>query len=167
MVRPGGEAVTVTTGATRSIVHAKVAGLDTLPDGPVAVTVKVWLPPARAEYACGLVHAAGAAESRAQVKVEPAWLEVKEKLAVDWLVRVAGEEVMVTTGAARSIVQASEAGLDVLPAGSVAVTEKVWLPAARPEYACGLVHAAAAAESSAQLKVEPAWLELKERLAVV
>ena len=64
---------------------------------------------------------AAAPESSLQLKVEPAWLEVKEKLAVDWLVRVAGEEVMVTTGAVRSIVHAREAGLDVLPAWSVAV----------------------------------------------
>ena len=41
--------------------------------------------------------------------------------------------VMVTTGGVRSIVQAKEAGPDALPAGSVAVTVKVWLPEARPE----------------------------------
>ena len=133
MVGLAGDPVMVATNAVTLIVQVKETGLDVLPAGSVAVTEKVWLPAARPEYACGLVHAAAAAESSAQLKVEPAWLEVKEKLAVDWLVRVAGEEVMVTTGAARSIVQASEAGLDVLPAGSVAATVNVWLPASRPE----------------------------------
>ena len=76
---------------------------------------------------------AAAAESSAQLKVEPAWLEVKEKLAVVWLVNVAGEEVMVTLGAVRSIVHAREAGPDVLPAWSVAVTVNAWLPVTRPE----------------------------------
>jgi len=74
-----------------------------------------------------------APESRLQLNVEPALLDVKEKLAVVWLVGFAGEAVMVATGVVRSIVQLEEAGVDTLPAGSVAVTVKVWLPAMRPE----------------------------------
>ena len=49
------------------------------------------------------------------------------------MVGFGGEAVMVATGGVRSIVQAKEAGADALPAWSVAVTEKVWLPAARAE----------------------------------
>src|SRR5438105_1731060 len=123
----------VATNAVTLIVQVKETGLVVLPPGSVAVTAKDWLPASRPDYVCGLVHAAGAAESSAQLKIEPAWLELKEKLAVDWLVRVAGEEVMITTGAPRSIVHARDAGPDVLPAGSVAVTANVWLPASRPE----------------------------------
>ncbi|TMA11048.1 MAG: hypothetical protein E6J86_14335, partial [Deltaproteobacteria bacterium] len=70
------------------------------------------------------MHAAAAAESSAQVKVEPVWLEVKEKLAVVWLVGFAGDPVMVATRAVTLIVQLKDAGLDVLPAGSVADTVK-------------------------------------------
>ena len=43
------------------------------------------------------------------------------------------DPVMVATNAVTLIVQVKETGLDVLPAGSVAVTAKEWLPAARPE----------------------------------
>jgi hypothetical protein len=38
--------------------------------------------------------------------------------------------VIDATGAVRSIVQVNEAGAEALPAMSVAVTVKVWLPAA-------------------------------------
>ena len=40
---------------------------------------------------------------------------------------------MVATGAVRSMVQVEEAGLEVLPAESVAVSVNVWLPAVNPE----------------------------------
>jgi hypothetical protein len=65
-----------------------------------------------------------------QLNVEPGLLEVKEKLAVVWLVGFAGVDVIDATGAVRSIVQVNEAGVEALPAMSVAVTVKVWLPAA-------------------------------------
>ena len=40
---------------------------------------------------------------------------------------------MVAAGAVTSIVQVEETGAAGLPAASVAVTVKVWLPATRPE----------------------------------
>jgi hypothetical protein len=64
--------------------------------------------------------------------VDPALLEVKEKLAVACVLGFAGEAVMAATGGVRSIVQEKEAGADPAPAGLIAVTEKVWPPAARP-----------------------------------
>ena len=79
------------------------------------------------------MHPAAVAESSAQLNVEPALLELKDNVAVVWFVRAGGAAVMVRTGAVRSIVQVKEAGLDTLPVGSVAVTEKEWLPAVSPE----------------------------------
>jgi hypothetical protein len=64
-------------------------------------------------------------------KVVPVLLELKLKLAVVWFVGFAGCELIVTTGAVVSIVQLADA-LPVFPAGSVAVTTKLWPPAARP-----------------------------------
>ena len=69
--------------------------------------------------------------SSLQLNVEPVLELVNEKLAEVELVGLAGCDEMVTTGAVVSIVQV-ELALPVLPAGSVAVTVKVWLPAARP-----------------------------------
>jgi hypothetical protein len=51
------------------------------------------------------VHAAAAAESSLQPNVEPALLELKEKLAVVLVVGFAGEALMVATGGVRSIDQ--------------------------------------------------------------
>ena len=62
-------------------------------------------------------------------KVEPVLLEENAKVALVWLVGLAGCELIVTVGAVVSIVQVEEAE-PVLPAGSVAVTVNVWLPAA-------------------------------------
>ena len=77
------------------------------------------------------MHAAAAPESSLQLNVDPALLEVKEKLASVCVVGFAGEAVSVATGGVRSIVQAEEAGSDSTPA-LAAVTAKVWLPAGRP-----------------------------------
>ena len=70
------------------------------------------------------MHAAAVPVSSLQLNVEPALLELKEKLAVVRLVGFGGEAVTVATGAATSIVQVKEAGAARLPAGSVAVTVK-------------------------------------------
>ena len=78
------------------------------------------------------MHAPEAPASSLQLKVEPAWLDMKEKLAVVWFVGLAGEAVIVATGGVRSTVQAKEAGTETFPAASVAVTVKTWLPARRP-----------------------------------
>ena len=71
------------------------------------------------------------AVSSLQLKVEPVLLELKAKVAVVALVGLVGPELIVTVGAVVSIVHVDEA-LPVFPARSVAVTVKVWLPAARP-----------------------------------
>src|SRR5437660_11938681 len=82
-------------------------------------------------------------------KVEPVLELEKLKLAVVWLVGFAGCELIVTVGAVVSIVHVALA-LPVLPAGSVAVTVKVWEPAARPPaYGVGVVRGVAEA---------PPWL---------
>jgi hypothetical protein len=53
-----------------------------------------------------------------------------------------------------------------LPAPSVAVTWKVCDPCATPVYACGLVQAALT-PSSEHLKLEPDFVDVKEKLALV
>ena len=78
----------------------------------------------------GLVHGAAAAPSSEQENVEPALVEEKPNDALLWLVTAAGAEMIVATGAVVSMAQVNDAGAETLPAGSVAVTAKVWLPAA-------------------------------------
>jgi hypothetical protein len=77
------------------------------------------------------VHAVAAAASSVQLNVELGLLEVKEKLAVVWLVGFAGEAVMLATG--ELTVQVNETGAEAFPAVSVAITVKVWLAALNPE----------------------------------
>jgi hypothetical protein len=55
----------------------------------------------------------------------------------------------------------------VLPAGSVALTSKVWTPAASPEYVSGLGQGAKAAPSRLHSKLLPASLLEKANVAVV
>jgi hypothetical protein len=93
-------------------------------------------------------------------------LELNEKLAVVAFVGLAGFAAIVTAGAVMSIVHVEDA-LPVLPAGSVAVTLNVWLPAARPLYVTPLEQGAAVPVSSWQTKVEPSLLEVKEKVAPV
>jgi len=69
--------------------------------------------------------------SSLQVKVEPVFVLEKLKLALVEFVGFAGLALNVTTGAVVSIVHAA-VRFPVLPAGSVAVTLKVWAPAASP-----------------------------------
>ena len=77
------------------------------------------------------MHAEAAPASSWHWKVEPVFELENEKLAEVELVGFAGDEEIVTVGAVVSIVHA-EVAKAVLPAGSVAVTLKVWEPAARP-----------------------------------
>jgi hypothetical protein len=79
------------------------------------------------------VQAAKAAPSRLHWNVEPTSVEVKLRLADVELLTAGGADVMVVSGAARSIVHVWLAGVvSVFPAGSVARTWKVWLPAVKP-----------------------------------
>jgi hypothetical protein len=73
------------------------------------------------------------APSRLHSNVLPAWLELKPKLALVWLVTGGGSEPMVVSGAVMSIVQLSLAGVtSAFPAGSVAFTAKVCGFSSRP-----------------------------------
>jgi hypothetical protein len=128
-----GPAVIEVSGGVVSIVQVKLAGIGSaLPAASVAVTWKVCDPGARPVYACGLVQAAVTPSSE-QLKLEPDSVEVKEKLAPVAFVGLLGLLVIVVSGALVSIVHVAEAGVaSVLPAASVARTEKVWLVAPRP-----------------------------------
>jgi hypothetical protein len=114
------------------------------------------------------VQAVNAALSSEHLNVAPVGsVEVKLKLALVAFVGFAGFDVIIVSGAVVSTVQVKLAGLaSVLPAASVAATWKVWDPCTRPVYACGLVHAALL-PSSEQLNVEPAFVEVNWKLALV
>src|SRR5438128_6181155 len=115
----------------------------------------------------GLVHVAAAAASSLQEKVEPGLFEEKVNVALVWFVGDAGPDETVATGGVRSMVHVNDAGAETLPAGSVAVTAKVWLPAASEGYVAGLAQDAAAAASSLQEKADPVLLEEKVNVALV
>ncbi len=71
------------------------------------------------------------APSSLHSKVLPALVAVKPKLALVLLVVSGGLAVIVVSGAVVSMVQVKLAGVaSTLPAGSMARTWKVWLPAA-------------------------------------
>jgi hypothetical protein len=73
-------------------------------------------------------------------KVEPPSVELKPRLAVVDVVLVGGPEVIDVLGGVVSVggvsactVQLRVAGVEsVLPAASVALTEKLWVPTVRP-----------------------------------
>src|SRR5919204_1919457 len=119
-------------------------------------------------YEAGLVHDANALPSRLHVKLAPACVSLKEKLAVVWVVGLGGDDVIVGAGGATvSIVQVKEAGVLVFPSESCASTWKVCEPSASAEYVFGLVQAANAAPSRLQRKPTPARSSLKENVALV
>ena len=66
--------------------------------------MKVWLPPASAVSALGLVHAAAAAVSSLQVKVAGLTVEVKLNDALVLAVGVVGDAVMVVSGVGNGVV---------------------------------------------------------------
>src|SRR5947208_894681 len=100
-------------------------------------------------------------------KVEPPSLELKVNVGVASLSSAGGAESIVVFGAVRSTVQVwLECVASVLPAGSVARTSKVWLPAPSAEVAWGLVQADQLPPSIRHSKVEPGSLELKLKLGV-
>jgi hypothetical protein len=138
------------------------------PAGSVARTSKACEPSARLEYELGLVQEANAPASSLHSKVLPASVDVKEKLALVWLVGFAGVEVIDVFGGPVSIVQVWLAGVgSVLPTGSIARTCTVWLPSASPVYVLGLVQEANAPASSLHSNVLPASEEVKLKVALV
>ena len=77
-------------------------------------------------------QSAAEAESRRHSKEEPGSSAEKPKLGLELEVVPVGPESIWVSGAPESIVKLREAGVgSVLPAGSVALTSKVWLPSAR------------------------------------
>src|SRR6185436_10252280 len=114
----------------------------------------------------GLVQVANAAASSAHWNVAPVGVDVNVKVALVLVVDAAGDDVIVVSGA-EVIVQVNEAGEGSVPAPLTARTRKLWLPAASPEYACGLVHAVKLALSSEHWNVAPAGVVVKENVALV
>jgi hypothetical protein len=159
------------TSAAGPIVHVRLAAeSSTLPVRSVARTLKVCVPFARAVYSCGVTHAAYAPASSAHENVDPGSVEVNVKLALVLVVVVpaVGPPVIVVSGGTVSIVQVRLAGDgSALPEESVALTEKVWTPSPKPAYCRGDPHATTAPPSSAQLKVEPASVDEKAKVATV
>src|SRR5215510_13468255 len=74
---------------------------------------------------------------------------------------------MEVSGSRVSTVKLREAGVwSVLPAGSVARTEKVWGPSAREAVVSGEEQGAQAPESTRHSKDEPGWSESKVKVGV-
>ena len=147
----GGAEVMVTSAGVVSTIQSQVAGGPVLPAASVAVTAKAWAPSARSMAVNGLVHGAGVPASRVHVKpLAPGAVKVIE--ASGSMVGSIGASVMVTVGATVSTVQPSEP-VEVLPAGSVAVTEKLWGPSVRPVAVDGEVQAVGVPASRVQVKV--------------
>ena len=80
------------------------------------------------------MQAAKAPPSRLHWKLDPASVEVKLKLAEVEFVTAGGADVIVVSGAVKSIVHVWLAGTaSMFPAESIARTWNVWLPAVEPE----------------------------------
>jgi len=134
----------------------------------VARTSRVCVPSARALVVCGVVHALQLPPSTRHSKVAPISLELNWKLGVVSFDGLDGLESIVVFGAVRSTVHVWDAGVaSVLPAGSVARTSKVWLPAPSALVVWGLVQAFQLPPSTRHSNVEPASLELNWKLGVV
>ena len=164
-VSGGGPETMVACGGFVSIVHANDDAAETFPAGSVAVAVKRWLPSTSGAYVAGLVHGAASRASSLQENVEPGSLEEKLNVAVVSLVRADGPDASDTAGAVVSTIHVNDAGAGTFPIASRAVMAKVWLPSASPPYVTGLVHGAAALESSVHEKVVPSPLEVNVKLA--
>ena len=67
------------------------------------------------------MHAAPLPESSVQLKVQFGLLEVKEKLAVVWLLGLEGASVMVTTGGAAAVTVTVAVAVAVSPSRPVTV----------------------------------------------
>jgi hypothetical protein len=112
------------------------------------------------------------AESSLHWKLEPLSLEEKLKFAVDDIVVPDGPETIEVLGGVVSpsalMVQLRPAGeASVLPAASVALTEKACEPTVKELYSRGELQALQGPESSLHWKLEPLSLEEKPKLALV
>ena len=123
-------------------------------------------PSARPVSASGEVHDENAAPSSRHSKVAPVSVAVNEKLADAVADGSAGCAVMVVSGAPVSTLQVKLAGVaSVLPAESVARTENVCEPSARPVIVADELQAAYGAASSLHSNVDPGFVDVKEKLA--
>src|SRR5437899_10420441 len=114
----------------------------------------------------GIDQECNALPSRPHSNLIPRSVDLKLKLALVLLGSAGGLVVMVVSGAVVSMVQVKLAGVaSMFPAGSIARTWKVWLPAASALYLFGLVHAANAPPSSLHSKVLPALVAVKLKVA--
>jgi hypothetical protein len=139
LVNPDGPESMVVSGVLVSTVNEPVAAVGSaLPAASVAVTEKVYVPSTRSLNASGEVQAVAVpvavpGPSSRHEKVEADSDEVKANDGALLLVAPDGPEVIVVSGAAESTVNDRVAGLGSgLPVASVAVTEKVYVPSARP-----------------------------------
>jgi hypothetical protein len=131
------------------IVHVRVAGVgSTLSAGSMARTANVCEPTPRPVYVRGLVHGANTVVSSRHSNVDPGSLALKPNVADVAVVELAGPDVIVVFGGVRSATVHAHSVEPALPAASVARTDKVWAPTARPAYVRGLVHVANAPPSS-------------------
>jgi hypothetical protein len=116
----------------------------------------------------GEVQGLKAAPSKLHSKPVPISLEVKTKVAVLWLDGLGGSEVMLVSGADRSMSQVWLAGVvSTLPAVSRARTRKVCGPAESEEKVIGEVQGLKLAPSRPHSKLAPILLEVKAKVAVL
>ena len=134
LVAVGGADVIVVSGGTLSMTQGWLAGVGSVfPAGSVARTSSAWAPTESPEYVAGLVQDVKVPPSRLHWNVDPASLEVKVKAAPVLLLGLGGPEVTVVSGGVRSITHERLAAVaSTFPAGSMARTCNVWLPAAKP-----------------------------------
>src|SRR5436305_2280081 len=139
----------------------------TFPAPSVARTSTVWLPSSSAAVVYGLVHDVQLPPSTRHWNVEPGSEEWNVKAGVALPSSAGGAESIVVSGAVRSIVHVKEAGVaSVLPAGSVARTSKVWLPAASAADVSGLVQGLKLPLSIRHSNVEPGSLAPNAKVGV-
>ncbi len=146
----------VVSGATVSTVHVRWAGPPVAPFA-VALTANAWAPSPSPEYEAGETHVEKPAPSSEHEYVAPETPAVNLNVAEVAVVTdpSAGPEVIVVSGPTSVTVHANWAGADVFPAGSVAVTAKVWPPADRPWNDRGEEQDAGPAPSSEQANATP------------
>ena len=128
--RRAGTANAVVARSSTAVPDAQVLRLSAAAVDPLARLIER-LEPIAIVNASG--RTAGNADELWQANVEPGSLAENVNVAVALLSRTGGLDSIDVSGVLVSIVQVKVAGVgSVLPAGSVARTEKVWEPSARP-----------------------------------
>src|SRR5918992_1006971 len=107
------------------------------------------------------------APSNAHSNVAPARLEVNSSVALEASVGSAGPEVIVVSGAGRTVHVWLAGVWSTLPAASLARTRKLCTPADRSVSWTGELHELNDSPSTAHSKLEPASLDENTRVALV